>query len=46
MAQTVNVILVTEDRERLLAITSDRSRPLKHVRRARIILLSAELSGF
>ena len=42
MAQTVNVILATEDRERLLAIVSDRSRPLKHVQRALIILLSAE----
>lgn len=42
MAQTVNVILATEDHERLLAIASDRSRPLKHVQRARIILLSAE----
>ncbi len=42
MAQIVNVILSTEDRERLLAIASDRSRPLKHVQRARIILLSAE----
>ena len=42
MAQTVNVILAAEDRERLLAIASDRRRPLKHVQRARIILLSAE----
>ena len=42
MAQTVNVILATEDHERLLAIASDRSRPLKHVQRARIILLSAK----
>ena len=42
MAQIVNVILSTEDGERLLAIASDRSRPLKHVQRARIILLSAE----
>src|SRR6202045_4506940 len=31
-----------EDRERLLAIAGDRNRPLKHVQRARIILLSAE----
>ena len=31
MAQIVNVILSNEDRERLLAIASDRSRPLKHV---------------
>ncbi len=37
MAQTVNVIVAAEDRERLLAIASDRNRPLKHVQRARII---------
>src|ERR1700731_557290 len=42
MAQTVNVIVAAEDRERLLAIAGDRNRPLKHVQRARIILLSAE----
>src|SRR3979409_1088608 len=41
MAQTVNVIVAAEDRERLLAIAGDRNRPLKHVQRARIILLSA-----
>jgi hypothetical protein len=33
MAQTVNVVFSTGDRERLLAIASDRSRPLKHVQR-------------
>jgi Homeodomain-like domain len=42
MSQTVNVILAAEDRERLLAIARDRSRPFKHVQRARIVLLSAE----
>jgi hypothetical protein len=42
MAQTVNVLLAAEDRERLLTIASDRRRPLKHEQRARIILLSAE----
>ena len=42
MAQTVNVIVAAEDRERLLAIAGDRNRPLKHVQRARIVLLSAE----
>lgn len=42
MAQTVNIIVAAEDRERLLAIAGDRNRPLKHVQRARIILLSAE----
>jgi transposase len=41
MAQTVNVIVAAEDRERLLAIAGDRNRPLKRVQRARIILLSA-----
>jgi len=35
MAQTVNVIVPAEDRERLLAIISDRNRPLKHVQRRR-----------
>src|ERR1700730_13759923 len=35
MAQTVNVIVAAEDRERLLAIAGDRDRPLKHVQRAR-----------
>jgi hypothetical protein len=42
MAQTVNIILHAEDRERLLAIIGDRNRPLKHVQRAKIVLLSAE----
>ena len=42
MAQTVCVILGPDDRERLAAIIGDRSRPLKHVQRARIVLLSAE----
>ena len=41
MVQTVNVIVAAEDRERLLAIAG-RNCPLKHVQRARIILLSAE----
>jgi DNA invertase Pin-like site-specific DNA recombinase len=41
MAQTVNVIVAAEDRERLLAIAGDRNRPLKHVQRGSIILLSA-----
>ena len=40
MAQTV--ILSFNDRERLAAIIGDRRRPLKHVQRARIVLLSAE----
>ena len=42
MAQTVNVIVCPEDRERLRAIVGDRNRPLKHVQRANIVLLSAE----
>lgn len=42
MAQTVSVIPCAEDRESLLAIISDRNRPLKHIQRARIILFSTE----
>ncbi len=42
MAQTVNVIVAAEDRKRLLAIANDRSRRLKHIQRARIVLFSAE----
>jgi transposase len=42
MAQTVSVIVGSEDRARLAAILTDRNRPLKHVQRANIILLSAE----
>jgi hypothetical protein len=42
MAQTVNVIVCLEDRERLCAIVADRNRPLKHIQRANIVLLSAE----
>lgn len=42
MAQDVCVIVGAEDRERLAAIIGDRSRPLKHVQRARIVLFSAE----
>ena len=42
MAQTVCVFPPAEDRERLLAIVADRNRPLKHVRRAHIVLCSAD----
>jgi DNA invertase Pin-like site-specific DNA recombinase len=42
MAQTVSVIVSTEDRVRLTAVIGDRSRPLKHIQRARIVALSAE----
>jgi len=41
MAQTVSVP-PSEDRACLLAIVADRDRPLKHVRRAQVILGSAE----
>ena len=42
MAQTVCVILDDGERARLAAIADDRLRPLKHLQRARIVLLSAE----
>jgi DNA invertase Pin-like site-specific DNA recombinase len=42
MAQTVSVIVSAEDLARLAAIVADRSRPLKHVQRARIVLHSAD----
>lgn len=42
MAQTVSVIVGPEDRARLAAILGDRNRPLEHVQRTNIILLSAE----
>jgi len=42
MAQSVCVILGADDRARLTAIIGDRSRPLKHVQRTRIVLLSAQ----
>lgn len=42
MAQTVSIILSDEERERLEAIASDRSRALKHIQRAKIVLFSAE----
>ena len=42
MAQTTCVIPPAEDRARLAAIIGDRRRPLKHVQRARIVLLSAD----
>jgi DDE superfamily endonuclease/Homeodomain-like domain len=45
MAQDVCVIVSVEDRARLAAIIGDRSRPLKHVQRARIVLFSAERSA-
>ena len=42
MAQTLCVLAGADDRARLAAIIADRSRPLKHVQRARIIFLSAQ----
>lgn len=42
MAQTVCVLLDEVARERLTTIIGDRSRPFKHIQRARIVLLSAE----
>jgi transposase len=42
MAQTVCVIVSAEDRAQLAAIVGDRSRPLKHVQRARLVLHSAD----
>jgi len=42
MAQSVSVVVGAEDRARLCAVAADRNRPQKHVRRARIVLLSAE----
>ena len=42
MAQEVGVFVGAEDRARLTAIVGDRSRPLKHVQRCRIVLFSAD----
>src|SRR5215468_285807 len=42
MAQELCVLVSDEDRAHLGAVIGDRNRPLKHVQRARIILLSAE----
>ena len=42
MAQTVSVILPAEDRSQLAAVIGDRNRAQKHVRRAQIILYSAD----
>jgi transposase len=43
MPQTVCVIVGAGDRERLAAVIGDRSRPLKHIQRARIVLHAADL---
>ena len=41
MGQEICVVISDEDRARLGAIIDDRNRPLKHIQRARIVLLSA-----
>jgi hypothetical protein len=46
MAQEVCVMVGAEDRARLAAVVGDRRRSLKHVQRARIVLLSAERCRF
>src|SRR6202040_3609236 len=40
--QTVSILLNTTDRERLGQIAGDRNRPVKHVLRAKIVLLSGD----
>jgi transposase len=42
MAQSVCLLLSSEDRSRLAAIVGDRNSPQKHAQRARIVLHSAE----
>jgi len=42
MAQTVSLLLSAEDRAGLQEIIEDRRRPVKHVQRAKIVLLSAD----
>ena len=42
MSQDLCVIVSGEDRARLAAIIEDRNRPLKHIQRAQLILLSAD----
>ena len=42
MAQQVCVNVSTEDRARLAAIIGERNRPLKHIQRAGIVLVSAD----
>jgi hypothetical protein len=42
MAQDVCVIVGAKECARLAAVVGDRSRPLKHVQRAWIVLFSAE----
>ncbi|WP_176500503.1 IS630 family transposase [Sphingomonas sp. HMP9] len=42
MSQTVCVIVNSKDLDRLEAVVADRNRALKHVQRARIVLVSSE----
>src|SRR5260370_11041944 len=42
MAQEVCIVIGAEDRVRLTAIVGDRSRPLKHLQRSRVVLFSAD----
>ena len=42
MAQTVSLLLSAQGRAGLHGIIQDRSRPVKHVQRARIVLLSSD----
>jgi transposase len=42
MAQTVSLLLSAEDRAGLHGLIEDRRRPMKHVQRAQIVLLSAD----
>src|ERR1700710_1749332 len=42
MAQTVSLLLSAADRTGLHGIIEDRGRPVKHVQRARIVLLSGD----
>jgi transposase len=42
MAQTVSILLNAADTERLKQIVGDRNRSLKHVQRAKIVLLSGD----
>jgi hypothetical protein len=45
MARSTEVIVTPNDQARLEAVLMDRNRPLKHVQRARIVLLSAGRSS-
>ncbi len=42
MAQTVSLLLSAQSRSALEEVIADRGRPVKHVLRARIVLLSAD----